>query len=354
MPTMKMTENNSIGSPLIGGGRVCYIDCVRVFAAMLVVAAHCNFSPEQINNKIWTQILGVIGSPSSELFLAISGSLLIPVKVSEREFYNRRFRKLLPPFIFWSLFGVWFAVTFNGVSTSKIPIMLFSIPFHANAIGPFWFIYTIAGLYLIAPILTPWIIQSSAKKIRFFLYLWGVSLLLPYANLFYEGFYNLKGDFTSPLYMFSGYIGYMMLGYYLRKYEIPIQSILMNIVLFITTLIPIFLVGVKMPNYRQIVMDNLQILSAIQVLAIFSFFRLVFNHENHITLFCRKVTNYTFGIYLIHTFVITLVWQSFGSYEQHPAYIMLPVVFALSFTISLIFVIVCSKFKFLRWIVGSN
>lgn len=52
-----------------------------------------------MTNKIYTQILGVIGSPSSELFLAISGSLLIPVKTTEREFYKKRFTKLMPPLI---------------------------------------------------------------------------------------------------------------------------------------------------------------------------------------------------------------------------------------------------------------
>lgn len=79
--------------------RVHYLDCLRVFAAFLVIATHCNFAPMDMTNKINTQILGVIGSPSSELFLAISGSLLIPVKTTEREFYKKRFTKLMPPLI---------------------------------------------------------------------------------------------------------------------------------------------------------------------------------------------------------------------------------------------------------------
>lgn len=85
-----------------------YIDCLRVFACFLVVTIHCNYVPSQECNKIWTQLLNVIGSPSSELFLAISGSLLLPVKISQKEFYRRRFSKLLVPLLSWSLFGLIF------------------------------------------------------------------------------------------------------------------------------------------------------------------------------------------------------------------------------------------------------
>lgn len=74
--------------------RLCYIDCLRVFACFLVVTIHCNYIPTMECNKIYTQLLNVIGSPSSELFLAISGCLLIPVKISQGEFYRKRFSKL--------------------------------------------------------------------------------------------------------------------------------------------------------------------------------------------------------------------------------------------------------------------
>lgn len=80
--------------------RLCYIDCLRVFACFLVVTIHCNYIPTMECNKIYTQLLNVIGSPSSELFLAISGCLLIPVKISQGEFYRKRFSKLIVLFCF--------------------------------------------------------------------------------------------------------------------------------------------------------------------------------------------------------------------------------------------------------------
>ena len=336
--------------------RVYYIDCLRVFAAFLVVATHCNFAPSDLSNKIYTQILGVIGSPSSELFLTLSGALLIPVKTSEREFYKKRFSKLMPPFLFWSFFGIWFAVYANGVSSDLVPKMLFSIPFHTFAVGPFWFIYVISGMYLFAPIITPWINAASPKKIRFFLYLWGISLLMPYTNFFLPGFYSLSGNFTSPLYMFSGYIGYMMLGFYLRTFRLPspMHKISVNVVVFLLTLLPLIIVGLKAPIYRPLVMDNLQILSAVQVITIFSIFKANFNTETPFTQMCKRITNYTFGVYLIHTFIIWLAWIIIGGHEKYPAYIGLPMAIVLSILLSLLFVVMCSKVKYVSKLVGCK
>lgn len=337
--------------------RVYYIDCLRVFAALLVVAVHCNYTAAIPSNKIWTQILGVVGSPSSELFLTISGALLIPVKTSEKEFYKKRFAKLLPPFLFWSLFGVFFSVFVKGVSASKVPFMLFCIPFKTWAVGPFWFVYVISGMYLIAPILTPWINSASPKKIRFYLYLWGISLLLPYTNFIYDNFWPIEDNsttFTSPLYMFSGYVGYMILGFYLRKYDLPIKKSIYHLVIFILTLIPLIIIGLKANQFRYIVMDNLQILSAIQVITIFSCFKIWFAKDMIITRICKYLTNYTFGVYLIHTFMIWGVYQLLGGKEVFPAYFELPLACVLAFTLSLIFVIVCSKIKFVSILVGCK
>ena len=107
--------------------RVHYIDCLRLFACLLVVAVHCNFMPENPNDHIWAQILGVLGAPSSELFLAISGSLLIPVRTTQQYFYKRRFAKLLPPLLLWSVVGIAFFVLTGQRSASEIGYMLFGI-----------------------------------------------------------------------------------------------------------------------------------------------------------------------------------------------------------------------------------
>lgn len=142
--------------------RLPYIDCIRVVACFLVVAVHCNFKPSNPSDTIWTQILGVAGSPSSELFLAISGSLLIPVKQPLSVFLKKRFFKLLPPFVVWSLFGVWF-MRFTGQEQGNVLVQILSIPIKNAVIPVFWFMYTIIGMYLLAPVISPFLLQKGRR-----------------------------------------------------------------------------------------------------------------------------------------------------------------------------------------------
>lgn len=316
--------------------RLCYIDCLRVFACFLVVTIHCNYIPTMECNKIYTQLLNVIGSPSSELFLAISGCLLIPVKISQGEFYRKRFSKLIVPLLFWSLFALFLYYYIGRISMKDIPFHLLALPYKSTIIGPFWFMYAIIGMYLIAPVISPFLLLNEKKGVEFLLSLWGISLILPYFNFIYEDYYSLTGSYTSPLYMFSGYMGYMLLGYYLRKYPSKLTShkygLLYLFGIYMATLIPICVIGFYCPQYRSLVMDNLQLFSAIQVYVIFSAFQMFFTTENSVTKWAKKITRYTFGVYLIHVFVIEYIYMHiFGGYETLHASIEIPCVIMISF-----------------------
>jgi surface polysaccharide O-acyltransferase-like enzyme len=338
------------------GKRIYYVDCLRVFASFLVVLIHCNFVPENPANVIFTQALNVIGSPSSELFLAISGSLLLPVKTSDKIFYKKRFVRLLIPLLFWSLFGICWNLIVHDLQLREIPYLLFSIPFKSAIVGPYWFMYALVGMYLVAPIISPYIESASKKQIQFLLFLWCVTLIMPYTNLIYQGFYNTKGDFACPLYNFSGYLGYMILGFYLRKYPLNILggNIMQIILLYLFTLLPIVFVGYNCPEYRELVIGNLQIISAVQVILVFTLFQKIFNQKNGITAIAQFMTNYTFGIYLIHVFVIDGLYKALGGPERYHVCLELPFIIVAGFVLSFIIVYAFSKIRTLKRIFGVN
>lgn len=330
-----MNKNSNVTST-----RVHYIDCLRVFACLLVVSVHCNFMPENPKDHIWAQILGVLGAPSSELFLAISGSLLIPVRTTQKYFYRRRFSKLLPPLLLWSIVGIVFYVLTGQRSPSEIGYMLFSLPFRSVIIPPFWFMYSIIGMYLIAPILTPYLNQNGRSGVLFLLALWVISLILPLGNLIFDGFYSAEGNYKYLLSSFSGYTGYMLLGYYLRKYPLKItekrfgwMSLMLGLLLM---LMIIAIVGFRWPQHREYVLGNLSLVNAIIVALYFSLFQAMFT-EGLITKLAQKLTKYTFGVYLIHIFVIEFVNKIFL-----PLHLPVPVLLVLIplFSIILCFVIV--------------
>lgn len=308
--------------------------------------------PDNPQDHIWAQILGVLGSPSSELFLAISGSLLIPVKTSQSFFYKRRFSKLLPPLFFWSVVGIAFYVLTGQRSANEIGLMLISIPFKSAIIPPFWFMYAILGMYLLAPILTPYINQAGLSGVQFLLALWALSLILPLGNLFIDGFYNTEGDYAYMLSAFSGYPGYMILGYYLRKSPLKITQYrygwLFIILGWLFMMMIVAFVGFRFPQHRDYVLGNLSFVNALIVILIFSLFQAVFKEESSLTKVAQKLTKYTFGIYLVHVFVVFFVKLATESFSI-PVPVRLLVVILLSFIGSLLITWLLSKSRFSKW-----
>ena len=97
-------------------------------------------------------------------------------------------------------------------------------------IGHLWFVYMLLGLYLFAPVVSPWIETASRRAMEGYLALWAFTLCIPYVHLVFpellgECFWN---D-TPMLYYFSGFLGYMVLAAYLRRYpETRLARLLQN------------------------------------------------------------------------------------------------------------------------------
>ncbi len=89
-----------------------------------------------------------------------------------------------------------------------------SLPFSPQGNPVLWFMYTLIGLYLLAPVLSRWLNYASRTEIEFYLGLWGISLCFPIVR----PVVNINTGDTGILYYFTGYAGYFVLGYYLKQY----------------------------------------------------------------------------------------------------------------------------------------
>jgi surface polysaccharide O-acyltransferase-like enzyme len=78
--------------------------------------------------------------------------------------------------------------------------------------------YPLISLYLIIPVVSPWLEKASAKDERIFLGLFVLSTFIPWIHLFVspeiwgECFWNR----FSALWYCSGYLGYLVLAHYIR------------------------------------------------------------------------------------------------------------------------------------------
>lgn len=189
--------------------RYSFYDLLRLLACLMIVVIHSPL-PGKVGDGVFLSSISYLTAPGIGLFFMVSGALLLPVKLDTRSFLWRRFVKIAIPTVIWTLFYLCFNVWMKDGTITWREIL--SVPFSAQGNPVFWFIYILLGMYLLAPILSPWLAVANRKEIDFYLCFWAVSLCYPILRLFVD--INLSN--TGILYYFSGYVGYFLLGYYLR------------------------------------------------------------------------------------------------------------------------------------------
>tara|TARA_R110002049_G_scaffold293219_7_gene478117 strand:- start:2293 stop:3318 length:1026 start_codon:yes stop_codon:yes gene_type:complete len=338
------------------GKRVHYIDNLRVLACFLVILTHSAMATKD-SFGLYAVIISLTSSPSSELFLTISGALLLPTRIRMKEFYIKRFSRLAYPVLFWSLI-ILFIEYLTGTNTLELTLKkLVLIPF-SPVTGVYWFIYTICGLYLLAPVLSPWIISSTKKEYQFVLLLWLVTILLPYTSFIWPDFYKIDGNYYFILTYFGGFLGYMLLGVYLRKYPIILskfKAIVIVITLITIAILPILYCYLFHRELINIINNNLSISSVLLVTSIFIFFQNFGSTNIKFNYLINYIAKYTFGIYLIHIIIVRkVVWIIYSFYRTEPINPLLetPLIALISMFICYVCVKLISKLPQSKNIVG--
>lgn len=200
--------------------RIVYLDIIRVLACCMIVFMHSPHPDAGIPGLILLP-LSFLTAAGIGLFFMVSGALLLPIKNEMGDFLKRRIGKIIGPLFFWTLFYMVVGLLAEGMQSEKLLRSLLSVPFSTQGHGVLWFMYTLAGLYLLAPILSPFLDRASERELRFYLLLWAVALCFPILTLFLD----VNRSSTGMLYYFTGYVGYFVLGYYLHVYKPRVKII---------------------------------------------------------------------------------------------------------------------------------
>lgn len=147
-------------------GRYGRLDVVRALAIVMVVAIHSVH--EYMDESVYQALLPYFCTPV--LFFMTSGALIFPVR-SGRVFVKRRLRALLPAFAFWTvayLLMDYYLTPHQDVSIGHRLLYCLYTP----TWGTGWFVLAMAGLYLFAPFLSPWLATARRRSVEWFLLLW--------------------------------------------------------------------------------------------------------------------------------------------------------------------------------------
>ncbi len=207
------------------------LDVIRVMAIFLVLWQHASelyyIGPDLTLVDRPTSVLVAwmtsLDRVCVPLFAMLSGYLLLPTKLNMRDFYKKRMPHVLWPWLFWCVGYAVYFMFYRGDTPGQCLRNVAHIPVNWGVeVGHLWYVYMLIGLYLVVPIISPWVERATRKEMRFVLGLWLVSSCLPYAHLIWPSMLGeCSWNDTPTLHYFSGFIGYLLLGAYLRKFGAP-------------------------------------------------------------------------------------------------------------------------------------
>ena len=204
------------------------LDILRVIACYLVIQVHVgeffyigeSGSVISGDNAFWVNLYNSIGRTAVPLFVMITGYFLLPVQTGMTLFFKKRFTRVLIPFVVWCILYALFKFVTGETDMGTTFTNILKIPINFGVeVGHLWYVYMLIGIYLFAPIISPWIKSASKRGIQFYLCIWAVTLCLPYIHaVFPEVWGECFWNNTPMLYYFSGLLGYAILGYYIKAH----------------------------------------------------------------------------------------------------------------------------------------
>ena len=182
--------------------RIGWVDLLRVIACFLVVFSHsCDAFVAVFDNDRATFLQGALAGSFVRacvpLFVMMSGVLLLPVRTGTGAFYRKRIGRVLLALVFWSLtlpVLYYLYMRYVGTSSPSIAPALFTGEATLHKMWtfvfnfcydttPLWYLYMLIGLYLIMPLISPWLERASRRELQSVLAIWGLTLLLPYVKM---------------------------------------------------------------------------------------------------------------------------------------------------------------------------
>ena len=289
--------------------RVTGYDILRIMAIFMVIVIHSNvvFLANRTRNLSWFigMEITTVCLLSVPIFFMLSGAtLLYRKKISNTQEYIKRFLKQSVPFFIWSLIYIGARIIIG-----KIPLQIKSIwsLLSEPAYYQFWFMYSLLSIYLLLPFLECIIHYCNKKIIEYALILWIIFSVVQPTLVKISLDFKISSHFDLKI--CEGYIGFFLLGYYLRRYYSKI-SLKKSICIFsFGLLIMLLQSGIEFvilkENYQGYFYTTY--LTPGVVIASIGIFLILQNWNLQLCSKVKTLAEMTMGIYYVHMLILTAI-----------------------------------------------
>ena len=348
-------------------GRSVYIDLIRTVAMVAVLLLHASgqwiITSQEMSQLNHVEIIrwgvvdvyqsvGVMGVP---LFLMLTGALLLQPEKDDslRVFFKKRWARIGLPSLFW--FAAYFAWDF----------LVQNIPFTSSAIiqgilnGPYtqmWYLYVLAGLYLLTPIFRVFIAHADQTLVKYFGILWVLGVaIIPFFSLF------TIFQLNSNVFAITGYIGFFVLGTYLSTVEMRRSTLSLFIILGValtavsTYVLAATVGGTGMYFFQQYFSPTIILASVMVFLLLLTVKPPSVQKENSLSKvhkLIKVISENTLGIFFIHVMIIESIQNGYFGFAINrntlTPIIEVPLLTAIVLFVSVAIILLLKKIPYLN------
>lgn len=362
--------------------RIFYFDALRVLAIFAVIACHAggffhHTAPSSLTyiffqTNIWNWIVAegaAMLKIGVALFLMLSGALSLGRDWDIKSFLKKRLPRIIKPFFFWGfIIGLGSIILIllypsamdffelSSLSFQHILEFFYNIFLSETWMTiPYWFFWMILGTYLFMPVLNKWLKNADLKEAEYFLIIWAIVCVFTY---------TFETPLPIDLKYFTGPIGYVVLGYYLRHTKRKLLNnkylaLSLTIGMLVLLLISAYLstTGLKLQSF-----DRYSILILLEVTGIFLLFKnwgklgikskFLSNKEGIFRKSVASIAKYSYGFYLIHMVILWSFMKLFYKFMIPAILIPISIIFAIA--ISWLIMAVLNRVPYLNTVIGAK
>ena len=294
-----------------------YITVLNTISAIAVVLIHTNgcfwtFSKE----RYWltANIIESVFYFAVPVFFMISGAKFMEYqdRYSTKEFLKKRARKVLIPFVCWGIIALFYLILTKAISIRCIDIKyILNGLLNGSFVSIYWFFPPLLCIYLCMPLFAS-IKEEKRKKVFTYVAILGFifNAFIPFViDLFKIDIcfaYSISVSFSFLLYVFIGYL--------LDKYDMQKRDRYLVYVLAVLGLL-MHIIGTYKLSYEANTIVNTfkgyyNVPCIMYSVGVYVFVKEVCKKikKHNLT---KRLCDYTFGIYLMHYFIIDIIRRLF-------------------------------------------
>lgn len=295
--------------------RILYYDILNILACFCVIWLHCNgivhtYKPD----RAWATslIVETIAYWAVPVFFMLTGATLMDYrkKYDTKTFFKKRILKTVIPFFIWSVIIIIWKYCTNRLQISDFSIIsILNIIFTNKQETTYWFFWSLFAVYISMPVLSVLTEPKYRKTLWYMVIVSAIFNSIPLLSKITK--INWNGAFNFPI--ATGYIGYVVLGYLISTQDISKKKRYIVYCLgFISICIRYFatyFLSKRDGTINKLFFGYSYFTAVFLALSVFLFIKNInlkkFFETEKMTKVISKISSCSFGIYLIHTIVMT-------------------------------------------------